>query len=141
MAKKIFLDTNIVADIIDAKRANHTQAIRVMEKLIKDDYCVCISEDILTTLFYISKSKVETLEFFKNVILVDWEILSFGKSTLQEGVDIALQEGVDLEDTLQCLCAKHNGCKTIITNDSRFYGCGLDVVDIEQFLATPLSKP
>ena len=134
MGKKIFLDTNVVADIIDAKRANYTQAIKVMEKLIEDGSNVCISEDILTTLFYISKSKVQTLEFFKNVILVDWEILSFGKTTLQEGVDIALQEGVDLEDTLQCLCAKHNGCETIITNDSGFYGCGLDIVGIERFL-------
>lgn len=134
MGKKIFLDTNIVADIIDAKRANHSQAIRVMEKLIEDDCRVCISEDILTTLFYISKSKAQTLEFFKNVILVDWEILSFGKETLQEGVDIALTEGEDLEDTLQCLCAKHNGCETIITNDSGFYSCGLNIASCEQFL-------
>lgn len=134
MARRIFLDTNIVADIIDARRANHTQAIKVMEKLIEDDCRVCISEDILTTLFYISKSKTETLEFFKNVIFVDWEILSFGKNILQEGVDIALQEGVDLEDTLQCLCAKHNGCEMIITNDGGFFACGLDIVGIEQFL-------
>lgn len=134
MGKKIFLDTNIVADLIDANRANHSQAIRVMEKLIEDDCRVCISEDILTTLFYISKSKAQTLEFFKNVILVDWEILSFGKITLQEGVERALQENVDLEDTLQCLCAKHNGCETIITNDRGFYGCGLDIASCEQFL-------
>lgn len=134
MDKKIFLDTNIVADIIDANRANHSQAIRMMEKIIEDDCRVCISEDILTTLFYISKSKTQTLEFFKNVILVDWEILSFGKSTLQAGVDIALKEGVDLEDTLQCLSAKHNGCETIITNDSKFYGCGLNIVSHEQFI-------
>ncbi|MCK9373089.1 MAG: type II toxin-antitoxin system VapC family toxin [Sulfuricurvum sp.] len=134
MGKKIFLDTNIVADLIDANRVNHSPAIRMMEKLIEDDCGVCISEDILTTLFYISKSKAQTLEFFKNVILVDWEILSFGKETLHEGVDIALTEGVDLEDTLQCLCAKHNGCETIITNDSGFYGCGLNIVSSEQFL-------
>lgn len=134
MGKKIFLDTNIVADIIDAKRANHSQAIRVMERVIEDDYHVCISEDMLTTLFYISKSKAQTLEFFKNVILVDWDILNFGKETLQEGVDIALTERVDLEDILQCLCAKHNGCETIITNDGGFYGCGLDIANCEQFL-------
>lgn len=134
MGKKIFLDTNIVADIIDANRVKHEQAIHIMEKLIEDDCRVCISEDILTTLFYISKSKAQTLEFFKNVILLDWEVLSFGKSTLQEGVDIALQVSVDLEDTLQCLCAKHNGCQTIITNDSGFYDCGLNIVNGEQFL-------
>jgi len=134
MGKKIFLDTNIVADIIDAKRTKHPQAMRLMEKVIADDCSVCISEDMLTTLFYISKEKRQTLEFFENVILVDWEILSFGKNILHEGVDLALKDGVDLEDTLQCLCAKHNGCEAIITNDSGFYDCGLGIVSIEQFL-------
>lgn len=134
MAKKIFLDTNIVADIIDAKRANHAKAMGVMEKLIEDDCYICISEDILTTLFYISKSKTQTLEFFKNVIFVDWEILSFGKSTLEEGVNRALQESADLEDVLQSLCAKHSGCEMIISNDREFYNCGLDIVRTEQFL-------
>lgn len=134
MGKKIFLDTNIVADIIDAKRAKHLQAMRLMEKVITDDCGVCVSEDILTTLFYISKEKRQTLEFFKNVILVDWEIVSFGKNILHEGVDLALKDGVDLEDALQCLCAKHNGCEIIITNDSRFYDCGLKIMNIEQFL-------
>jgi len=121
-------------DIINAKRANHTKAMRLMEKLIEDDCLVCISEDILTTLFYISKSKAQTLEFFKNVIFVDWEILSFGKSTLVEGVDRALQESADLEDVLKCLCAKHGECEMIITNDSGFYACGLDIVNVKQFL-------
>lgn len=110
------------------------QAMRLMEKVIADDYGICIGEDMLTTLFYISKEKRRTLEFFKNVILVDWEILSFGKNTVHEGADLALKDGVDLEDALQCLCAKHNECEAIITNDSRFYDCGLKIMNIEQFL-------
>lgn len=134
MSKKIFLDTNIVADIIDAKRANHEKAMKLMEKLIYDDFVVCISEDMLTTLFYISKEKTETLEFFKNVIFQDWEILNFNKKILGDGVELSLKSSLDLEDIFQCLCAKQNGCEIIITNDSKFYNCGLEIFSIEQFI-------
>lgn len=127
MSKKIFLDTNIVADIIDAKRENHTKAMKLMEKIIDDNQVVCISEDMLTTLFYISKNKKETLEFFQNVIFIDWEILNFTKDILQNGVELSLQNALDLEDVLQCLCAKQCGCETIVTNDNKFYNCGIEV--------------
>ncbi|MDD2652771.1 MAG: type II toxin-antitoxin system VapC family toxin [Sulfurimonas sp.] len=127
MSKKIFLDTNVVADIIDAKRENHTKAMKLMEKTVNDNYVVCISEDMLTTLFYISKNKKETLEFFQNVIFIDWEILNFTKDILQNGVELSLQNALDLEDVLQCLCAKQSGCETIVTNDNKFYNCGIEV--------------
>ena len=134
MTKKIFFDTNIIADIIDEKRLNHLDAIKIMEKVIKDDYIVCMSEDMITTLYYISKSKKETLEFFKNVIFIDWEILAFDKKILAEAVEISLENSIDLEDILQSLCAKYNGCETIITHDSRFYNCGVSILNTKQFL-------
>jgi len=127
VSKKIFLDTNIVADLIDAKRENHTKAINLMEKIIDNNHVVYISEDMLTTLFYISKNKKETLEFFQNVIFVDWKILNFTKEMLQDAVELSLKNSLDLEDVLQCLCAKNIGCETIITNDSRFYDCGVEI--------------
>ena len=36
MNKKVFLDTNIVADIIDSKRLNHDLSITFMEKLLNE---------------------------------------------------------------------------------------------------------
>lgn len=134
MSKKIFLDTNVVADIIDAKRASHDNAIKLMQKLIYDDFIVCISEDMLSTLFYISKEKTQTLAFFKNVIFQDWEILNFSKKILNDGVELSLKNSLDLEDIFQCLCAKQNGCDIVITNDSKFYNCGLEIFSIEQFI-------
>jgi len=134
MNRKIFLDTNVVADIIDAARAGHNRAIEFVEKAIYSDFGLCISEDMLTTLFYISKEKVKTLEFFKNIVFVDWEILNFSKEILFEGVEIAQSGNLDLEDVLQCLCAKHSGCTAIVTNDGKFFDCGLEIFNVEQFL-------
>lgn len=137
MSKKIFLDTNVVADIIDAKREGHQRAMGLVEKAIYDDVVLCLSEDMLTTLFYISKEKVKTLEFFKNVVFVDWEILNFSKETLFEGVELAQNGNLDLEDVLQCLCAKYGGCMAIVTNDNKFFDCGLEFFSVEQFLHAP----
>lgn len=137
MSKKIFLDTNVVADIIDAKREGHQRAMGLVEKAIYDDVVLCLSEDMLTTLFYISKEKAKTLEFFKNVVFVDWKILNFSKETLFEGVELAQNGNLDLEDVLQCLCAKYGGCIAVITNDSKFFDCGLEFFSVEQFLHAP----
>lgn len=121
-------------DIIDAKRVKHALAMQLMEKVIEEEMVVCVSEDMLSTLFYISKEKQQTLEFFQNVVFIDWEVFGFGRAILEEGVKLALSQNADLEDVLQCLCAKQNGCEIIVTNDGGFYDCGLEIVDVEQFL-------
>jgi len=132
---RVFLDTNIVADIIDKSRTNHNLAMESLERLIDNESTICISEDMITTLFYISKEKKWTLEFFKNVVFIDWEILNFSKNILIEAVEIALGGEFDLEDILQSLCAKYNECEVIITNDKKFYNCNIDVVNVHEYLS------
>ena len=134
MATKVFLDTNIVADVMDSSRGGHKRALALLEYLIFHDYAICISEDMLTTLFYISKDKKAVLLFFENVIFIDWEILVFGLETIKLATNLSLEKDLDLEDTLQCLCAKENGCKMVITNDKNFYDCGMNVSSVELFL-------
>lgn len=65
MAKKLFLDTNIVADLIDQNRPNHAQSMSLIEKIILDGWDICISEDMISTLFYISKKKKTDFRVFK----------------------------------------------------------------------------
>lgn len=135
MNKKVFLDTNIVADIMDGTRAHHKDAMRLLKKLISDNCIVCISEDMISTLYYIAKDKTFALEFFKNVVLIDWEVLIFGRDILMDGIQISLDNGVDMEDALQCLCAKYNGCNIFITNDKKFFDCDIEILTVERFLA------
>ncbi len=136
MANRIFLDTNIVADLIDDDRVNHLKSIEFLEYLILTNCEICISEDMITTLFYISKDKKSSLAFFKNVIYKDWKVMMFGQKLLKQATDISLIESLDLEDVLQCLCAKENGCSALITNDKKFYNCGIDILSIEEFKKT-----
>ncbi len=131
---RVYLDTNIVIDIIEGTREHHDQSLKMLQKLIISDYVIVISEDMLSTLYYISKNKSEVLNFFKYVIFVDWEVVSFGQRVLKESVEFSLKNNLDLEDTLQCLCAKDNGCQILMTTDKKFVDCGIEILNYDQFL-------
>lgn len=132
---KIYLDTNIVADMIDPSRRGHKSSVEFLKESIVKHYTICISEDMLSTLYYISKNKTATLNFFKNIIMIDWQVLPFGKDVIAEGIDLSLENDLDLEDILQCLCAKKSGCETLITNDKVFYDCGVSIYGMADFIS------
>ncbi len=131
---KIYFDTNIVLDMIDPSRHNHSKSIQLLKKFGLQEYQMYISEDMLSTIYYISKDKTSTLEFFENIIFIDWSILAFGTNVIKNATQEALQKNLDLEDVLQCLCAKENGCQVLITNDKKFHDCGIEILTAETFL-------
>lgn len=131
--KKIFLDVNVILDFIDDKRLGHHSAKKLIEMLVLNAYKIFMSEDMLSTIFYIYKEKRKTLEFFK-VIQDKWVISPFGKDIVQDAIELSLKHNLDLEDVLQCLCAKENGCDVLITNDKKFYDCGIEICAVDDFL-------
>ena len=130
---RVYLDTNIVADIIDSTRLNHNLAVRLLKYLVIENYDICISEDMITTLYYILKDKKQTLEFFKYLIFEDWKVLTFGPNITKSAIDLSLEKNLDLEDLLQCLCAKEQACDLFVTSDKKFHDCGINVVTYSHF--------
>ena len=134
VTNKIFFDTNIVLDLIDTNRLGHSYAVKLWEDSIILDYEVFVSEDMLSTIFYVNKNnKKNTLEFLQ-LILKRWQIVSFGEAVMKNAIILSLEKNLDLEDVLQCLCAKENDCKAFITNDAKFHNCGLDIYTVKEFL-------
>ena len=131
--KKIFLDINVVIDFLEQSRRRHHKAVDLIEYLTVNNYDICISEDMLTTIYYVSKEKQTVLKFLKTVIQ-RWQILHFGKETISGAIAMSLENGLDLEDLLQCLCAWANGCMAMITHDKTFYDCGMAIYTAEEFL-------
>lgn len=131
--KKVFFDINVVLDLLDSKRPKSTMAKVVLEELILSDSIIMISEDMLSTIFYIHKEKKEVLAFLK-IIQDDWAIAPFGKEVIKNAIDLSIKQNLDLEDVLQCLCAKENNCDALITNDKHFHDCGLSIFTIEEFI-------
>ncbi|GAB6045631.1 type II toxin-antitoxin system VapC family toxin [Caminibacter profundus] len=127
------MDANIVIDIIDGGRKNHFLAKKLIIKLIEEDYEVFISEDIITTVYYILKGNLKILDFFENII-DKWNIVGFGEKTLKESIKYCKENKADLEDVLQCFCAKNNNCEIFITSDKKFVNCGIKIMNYEEFL-------
>lgn len=111
-SKKVFLDINIIVDFIEPARARNKSAIQLFELLISNSYQIYISEDMLSTIFYIVKDKSLVLRFFK-VIQDKWHIVGFGGAVIRQAIDLSLEKSLDFEDTLQCLCAKENNWEAI----------------------------
>ncbi len=131
MKSKIFLDTNIVLDILIKERSNHKYHKALINKLVDSE--VYISEVMLSTIYYITKNREKTLHFFQ-AILDDWHVVPFGKRVIQMAIDYSMKYGSDFEDTLRCFCAKEYGCHIFLTNNKKFIECGVRIMSYEEFL-------
>ncbi len=129
---KIYFDVNVVLDIIDSTRKYSEQANKLWNLAVINNYEIVISEDMLSTIYYINKDKEYTLEFFK-LISMRWSIVSFGKEVIEKAITLSLEKNIDLEDTLQCLCAKEQACDLFVTSDKKFHDCGINVVTYSHF--------
>lgn len=132
--KKIYFDINIIVDLLDTTRSGSLKSQEMLKKLTLEKVDIVISEDILSTVFYLIKNKKSTLQFFKT-IQSKWHIVPFGTEVIKNAIDLALDKDLDLEDVLQCLCAKENGCSALITNDKKFVDCGVSIYTIDEFLS------
>lgn len=131
---KVFLDNNIILDFLDHARPTHEDAKKIVHHLIMNDIETYLSEDMLTTIYYISKNKTKVLEFFETVLQI-WKVVPFGLTTILDVISICKNEsGKDFEDVIQCLAAKNNGCDVLITNDKQFYQCGINIMNSKVFL-------
>jgi len=132
--QKIYFDINIIVDLLDTTRSGSLKSQELVKDLMLKKSEIVMSEDMLSTIFYLIKNKKSTLEFFQ-AIQSKWNIVPFGTEVVKSAIEMSLEKNLDLEDVLQCLCAKENGCSVLITNDAHFYNCGILVCTAQEFLA------
>ena len=130
---RVFVDTNVILDLLIEERANHLKSKALFSYLLFNDYEIVMSEDMLSTVYYIAKNKRVTLHFFQT-IQDEWMIVPFGKDVMRQAFSFSLENKSDLEDTLQCFCAQAYACKYIITSDKKFVDCGVEIMGYEKFL-------
>jgi len=53
---------------------------------------------------------------------------------IKAAIELSFNNSLDLEDLLQCLCAKENGCEVLLTNDMKFFDCGVQIMTVDAFL-------
>jgi predicted nucleic acid-binding protein len=130
----IYLETNIILDFLDENRQGSKTAQKILEIIYRKNYTIAISEDMLSTIYYISKDKNRALEFFEFIIKSEWQIVGFGVAIVQEAINFSKSSNLDFEDILQCLTAKRERAKYLITNDKKFIDCGVDTLSGKEFI-------
>ena len=120
--KKLFIDTNIIVDILDKKRLSHIDSKKLIERALLEDVSLSMSDDIITTVYYLCQKNIkrDLLLDFIRFLNQNFTILPFTKEIIDEAISICKENQYDFEDTLQAVCAKQNGYTTIITNDKNF---------------------
>ncbi len=146
---KIFIDANILLDILLPTRKNHKRAVEAYEKICFQYDILCVNEDILTTIEYIaSKNGTDCKviwEFF-TALSENFEIYNFNVifTEVVEEYGKKCQKGkrVDFEDLLQIRCAIKNGCDAFLTEDGELLkgNFGVKVLCLENFLENECVK-
>lgn len=141
--KRIYLDANILLDYISGARPRHASAFRLVIWCLKERIQLFTSCDIVTTIYYVNAkaNKTKALEGIRNINRF-CRVVPFGNDQV-EAVCRLMEEDpdyVDLEDAIQYLLAKEEGCDLIVTNDRYFVSKELPVADSESFCRTYLPK-
>jgi len=138
MYEKVFVDANIIIDLIDDDRKYHLQTIKVFEYFIDKNIELYTSCVFVTTIYYIinkyAKTKINSLIEIEKINEI-FTVIPFDNQDIEKTVDIMRQNSSfkDFEDALQYHLAKKIGCEVIITNDKGFVSDGVKVFDIEKF--------
>jgi predicted nucleic acid-binding protein len=117
MGTKIFLDTNIILDILDDKRPFHVPAVELFSQIETGSADAYISESIITTTDYIIQknlTKAKRVTLFTN-LLQSLTILPCSIAICQKALAVNFN---DLEDAVLYQIALENGMDYFVSNDA-----------------------
>lgn len=126
MENRVYLDTNIVLDLLLKKRQNHQNSLNTLANYIKNDYLFATNNLNLNTTFYVGAEKNNQYENTKQFLLTiensqQWIIYNLTTSDRHFAYKYMEKHfGTDFEDLQQYISAKNSKCQTIITNDKHF---------------------
>ena len=141
MHNNIYVDTNIVVDMCDSKRALHENSFEMITNYFEQDNCeLFINSDTLANLFYIlsNRSTLNTEEVLEKMQFVN-EIFTL-VPIKSEDVSMALglcantaSSHKDYEDAMQYVCAKKVEADLILTNDKGFVSLDIKLIETKGY--------
>jgi len=135
--KRVFLDTNILIDYIQA-RAGGDDAKQLLMRGRDGEVSLYASFLTFANMAYILNGKADIYELF--AMLTSFiTVLPMDGDQLQAALS---QRAKDFEDMLQYQCAKVAGCDTIITGNKRHFTdfCDLPLMTANEFLTELVPK-
>jgi len=132
---KIFIDANILIDIITERKPFYDTAINFMSYCIQQNHKIITNTLCVSNAYYVSQKVIRDSKITKIKLT---KINSICKVLVmnQTQLDIALKSNfTDFEDAIHDACATENNCTHIITRDKKgFTQSKLTVLTPLQFL-------
>jgi predicted nucleic acid-binding protein len=140
---KVFIDANILLDILIPDRKNHQKALLSYEYICNHFTTLATSENIITTIEYIaSRNKIpcKVVNDFFQRLYQTFELYTFTE-VLSSSLEIYSQyclkkKKIDFEDLLQIQCAIFHNCDAFLTEDKQIpkMGLNIEVLNLEDTL-------
>ena len=137
MYKKIFFDANIILDVFDPKRPSAKESLETYIYILENRIELFTSCDIITTIYYVyaKKNKMDVLNKIEDTNKT-LTVIDFSNKEITQTCQLMRKNPnyTDLEDTIQYILAKKEGCELIISNDKSFYSEEIPVMSSKEFV-------
>jgi len=137
MYKKIFIDANIILDLFNLGRKSHSFSTEFYQYALTNAIELATSCDLITTIYYID-SKIDKTVALSHIEEINKTIhvIDFSNKEIAQTCQLMRENPnyKDLEDTIQYILAKKEGCDLIISNDSDFYAEEIPVMSSKSFI-------
>ena len=102
---KIFLDTNLILDVLAERIPFYENSRRIWEFVEKKDLTGYLSATTITDIFYIVNKQLGNEKAYETIgkILTIFDIISVSETDIRKALNLGLK---DFEDAIQLVCAK-----------------------------------
>jgi predicted nucleic acid-binding protein len=137
---KLFLDTNIMLDLLGERMPFYDSIAKIATLADKRNVLLVVSALSYSTVYYLlskyeSKDKVkEKLRKFKIIS----EVAGLDETIIEKGLNSAF---TDFEDSLQYFCALNTECNVLLTrNQKDFKESAIPVMSADEFLSSIMNE-
>ena len=115
---KVFIDTNMVLDVLAQREPFYATSARIWELIEKGELEGYLSAASITDLFYILKKQLGLNKAYDSLdkLLIVFEVASVTETDIRKALKIGLK---DFEDSLQLACAEKIGAEHLITRNKK----------------------
>ena len=135
MNKAVFLDTNVLIDLVDAHRQHHEQAAQLLVACAETGVEVYGCASSLKDVYYIAcRHYLSEAEARKTIVDLAG-VVSFEGLSVEDVLDAAQSDEPDVEDGIIRVVAERSGAEAIVTRDAKaFQGSALSHLTPEEWL-------
>ncbi len=140
MKDRLFLDTNVVFDLLGEREPFYDSAAKIATLADKDEIDLVVSALTYSTIYYLL-SRIENKELVKEKIR-KFKVIAETSDLTDKIVDKGLSSKFsDFEDSLQYYCAIRMDCKILITRNGKdFKESEIPVLSPDEYLNSLRTK-